>query len=74
LESGSAPASGAANGALAVGIPARGTPLDSCPRGAEFCAGRAEQQPGRLRSPSLLTESFPAFLPGPMNCLKVSLR
>src|SRR5436309_5476633 len=56
-ESGSAPASGAANGALAVGIPARGAPRMVCPPGAEFGARRAEQQPRRLRSPSS-TASF----------------
>jgi len=53
LESGSAPAAGAANGALAVGIPARSARPDGCRPGAEFGAGRAEQQPRRLRSPFL---------------------
>src|SRR2546422_11647226 len=48
LESGSAPAAGAANGALAVGIPARGARPDGCRPGAEFGAG--DRKSTRLNS------------------------
>ncbi|PYJ54926.1 MAG: hypothetical protein DME24_25675 [Verrucomicrobia bacterium] len=40
MESGSAPASGAANGALAVGIPAPGAPLDVLSFGYRVIAKR----------------------------------
>src|SRR5437016_10679011 len=47
MESGSAPASGAANGALAVGIPAPGAPLDVLSFGYRVIAKRNFRNGGR---------------------------